>query len=71
MTCFMRYLSDLFDELSIEETPENKRKMQKELRKIIGVESKKCWDIWKGVKPWLVDSKKRGIMIEQLKKSFH
>ncbi len=70
MTCFMRHLNELFEDLGIEQTPENKRKMQRELREIVGVESKRCWDIWKGVKPWLSDDEKKRILGEKLKDAF-
>ena len=66
----MRHLKSLFEDLGIEQNPENKRKMQEELRKIVGVESKRCWDIWKGVKPWLSDEKKRMMLNEKLKDAF-
>jgi hypothetical protein len=66
----MRHLSDLFKEIGVEQTPDNKRKMQAELRRITGVEKKKCWDIWKEVKIWVADDKKKKIMIKELKKSF-
>lgn len=69
MTCFMRHLGELFEELDLEQTTENKRKMQKELWRITGIESKKCWDIWKEVKIWLADDEKKALMIKQLKEA--
>jgi len=66
----MRHLKGLFEDLGVEQTPENKGKMQEELRKIVGVESKRCWDIWKGVKPWLSDEKKKTVLNEKLKDAF-
>ena len=70
MTCFMRHLKGLFEDRGIEQTPENKRKMQRELREITGVESKKCWDIWKSVKPWVADDEKKKILDEKLRGAF-
>jgi len=67
MTCFTRHLKDIFDELGVEPTAENKRRVQRELTKIVKPESKKCWDVWKGTKEYLSDDEKKKFLIKELK----
>ena len=50
MSCYFRYMDEIFSELNIEITKENKKDIDMALHKIVGVEYKNCPDAWKRVK---------------------
>ena len=68
MTCFLRHLDDLLKAAGIRRTVENSREIQEEIRRIIGVKSRDCSDIWKELKVWLGNKEKKKILEDQLRK---
>ena len=50
MSCYFRHMDEVFKELNLEITKENKKEIDKALHKIVGVEYKNCPDAWKRVK---------------------
>jgi hypothetical protein len=50
MTCYFRHLTQIFVELGVEVTPENKRDIDKKIHKLVGVEYKNCSATWKEIK---------------------
>ena len=50
MTCYFRHMKEIFTEIGVEVTPENKRDIDKELHKFLGVEYKNCSTTWKEIK---------------------
>lgn len=50
MTCYFRHMKGIFSELGIEVTPENKREIDKQIHKLLGIEYKNCPATWKEVK---------------------
>lgn len=50
MSCYFRHMDEIFKELNLETTKENKKEIDKVLHKIVGVEYKNCPDAWKRVK---------------------
>ncbi len=50
MSCYFRYIDDIFKELDIEITKDNKKDIDKILHKIAGAEYKNCPDAWKKIK---------------------
>ena len=50
MTCYFRHLKQIFVELGVEVTPENKKIIDKQIHKLVGVEYKNCSAVWKEIK---------------------
>jgi len=50
MTCYFRHLKGIFAELGVEVTPENKRDIDIQIHKLLGIEYKNCSATWKEIK---------------------
>ena len=50
MTCYFRHMKGIFTEIGVEVTPENKRDIDKQIHKLLGVEYKNCSATWKELK---------------------
>ena len=50
MTCYFRHMKGIFAEIGVEVTPENKRDIDKQIHKLLGVEYKNCSATWKELK---------------------
>ncbi|UCE10686.1 MAG: hypothetical protein JSW61_01780 [Candidatus Thorarchaeota archaeon] len=50
MTCYFRHMKHIFEEMGIEVTKENKRDVDKQIHKLVGVEYKNCSSTWKEIK---------------------
>ena len=69
MSCYFRHLKELFDEIGIEVTKENKAEIDRVIHKIVGVDYKNCPTAWKAVKREIRDEfGKRDDFTERLKK---
>lgn len=72
MTCFVSNLKKkgYFEGLGIEVTKENAKGIELEIARIVGREGEHCPAIWKEMKAWLEDPKKKAALERKLKKSF-
>ena len=69
MSCYFRYLKELFSEAGVTVTPANKRRLDQAIHAHVGVTYKKCMpDCWSKVKSTIQDRKKRTALIHALKK---
>ena len=50
MTCYFRHMKEIFAEIGVEVTPENKQDIDKQIHKFLGVEYKNCSATWKELK---------------------
>ncbi|MHA1959576.1 MAG: hypothetical protein ACW99U_05065 [Candidatus Thorarchaeota archaeon] len=50
MTCYFRHIKRIFEEIGFEVTKENKREVDKNLHRLVGIEYKDCSSVWKEVK---------------------
>lgn len=50
MTCYFRHLGQIFGKAGIEVTKEDRRKVDRAIHSIVGVEYKNCSAAWKEVK---------------------
>ena len=50
MTCYFRHMKEIFAELGLEVTPDNKRDIDKQIHKLLGVDYKNCSATWKEIK---------------------
>ena len=67
MTCYFRHkqMKEVFEEVGVEVTKENRKDLDKIIHGIVGVEYKNCSSTWKAVKEHLADD--RTVFIGQLK----
>ena len=50
MSCYFRHIADIFEEVGVEVTPANKKRVDEAVHRIVGVDYKHCPDAWKAVK---------------------
>lgn len=69
MSCYFRYMKDIFDQSGITITEDNKKDIDMKIHKIVGVEYKSCPDTWKKVKAIVKgdDESKKSEFINNLK----
>jgi hypothetical protein len=67
MSCYTRHLSDFFEALGLENNKNNRKAMDKSIRKILKID-KPCLEVWKQLKTVLADVKKRREFVVKLKK---
>jgi len=65
MTCYFRHMKDIFTEVGVEATKENKKDFDRKIHRVLGVEYKNCSATMKLVKVRLAED--RGGFISQLK----
>ena len=68
MTCYFRHLQHVFKKAGKEVTGENKRKIDKMIHSIVGVDYKNCPATWKEVKKRLAEDPE--IFVSNLKKAW-
>ena len=67
MSCYFRYIKDVFEEAGISVNPANKKQIDQAIHKIVGVSYKDCSATWKALKQnFLSDKKRRNELIEKL-----
>jgi hypothetical protein len=66
VSCYFRHLKDLFSGTGITVTPENKKRLDAAIHKIVSVEYKNCPDAWKKIKIELLSEKSRNAFIKKL-----
>lgn len=66
MSCYFRHMKGVFEEIGVEVTAENKKKIDAILHKIVDVEYKDCPQAWRSVKDLLADDKSRARLIKKL-----
>ncbi len=57
MTCYFRHMKDIFNEIGVEPTKENKKDIDRKIHSILGVEYKNCSSTWKLVKVSLAENR--------------
>ncbi len=55
MTCYFRHMKDVFTEIGVEATKENKKDIDRKIHGLLDVEYKDCSSTWKLVKARLVE----------------
>lgn len=68
MTCYFKHLKQVFEKAGIEVTNENKRKIDKIIHAIVGVDYKNCPAAWKEVKKILAENET--VFISNLKEAW-
>lgn len=57
MTCYFRHMKEIFAELGVEVTPENRKEIDQKIHSLLGVQYKDCSTAWKHVKARLADNR--------------
>ncbi len=65
MPCYFRHMKDIFAEVGVEATKENKKEYDRKIHELLGVEYKNCSSTWKLIKSRLAED--RDGFIGQLK----
>lgn len=70
MSCYLRHLKPILGELGITPaTKEERRRVDMTIRAVVGMENgQKCSEVWKEVKVWLQDAKKKQALVDALNK---
>ncbi len=50
MTCYFRHMGEIFTEIDVEVTAENKKEIDRKIHEYLGVEYKNCSATWKLIK---------------------
>ena len=70
MSCYFRHMNDIFDDLGIEVTKENRKQLDQAIHEVVQVKYKNCSQTWKAVKQHILeDTKKRKEFLSALKKA--
>ncbi len=70
MSCYFRHMQDVFEDLGITVTSENKKQMDAVLHRLVDVAYKDCSPTWKAIKEEIkVDPDRRKVFTERLKKA--
>ena len=57
MTCYFRHMKDIFAEVGVEPTKENKKEIDRRIHGLLGVKYKNCSSTWKLVKERLAEDR--------------
>ena len=69
MSCYFRYLKDVFAEAGIRVTPATKRRFDEAIHALVGVPYKHCMpDCWSKVKSTIHDTSRRRALLTALKR---
>ena len=68
MTCYFRHLQSIFKHAGIEVTKENKRDLDKIIRRIVHVERQNCSATWREVKKLIAENE--GSFVAKLKEEW-
>lgn len=68
MSCYFRHMKDIFADLGIEVTKENKKQIDAAIHKILKIEYKDCPNAWRSLKESIKDEKGKNRFINRLKK---
>jgi hypothetical protein len=69
MSCYIRHLADVFKTLGMENNKDNRKMMDKSIRKVLKTDQP-CPDVWKQLKTILADEKKKKELVGKLKEEF-
>ena len=71
MSCYLRYMDEIFILAGITVTPQNKRRLDETIHKLVGTHYKNCSATWRKFKKQaLVDDKSRREFALRLKEAF-
>jgi len=66
VSCYLRHIKDVLDEVGIVVTPANRKQIDQAVHQAVGVAYKDCPATWNRVKEELKDERKRKALVTQL-----
>jgi hypothetical protein len=69
MSCYLRHLTGVFEALSVEKNKDNRKAIDKAIRKILKMDEP-CPQVWKKLKTILADGKKKEDLLKKLTEEF-
>jgi hypothetical protein len=70
MSCYFRHLKDIFEEVGITVTTENRKQIDRAFHQATGVDYKNCPITWKAIKTIMADEQKRHELIQKLQSAY-
>jgi len=68
MSCYIRHLGDILDELGLTNNKETRKMLDKEIREILKKEEARCPEVWRDVKERIHDLEQKKKLVSELKK---
>jgi hypothetical protein len=70
MSCYFRHMKEIFERTGIEVTPENRKKVDEAIHRLMATTYKDCPATWKKIKEQVLSDPKKGdAFIRDLKKA--
>lgn len=70
MSCYFRHMKEIFAEIRVEITRENKKDIDRAIHRIAGIEYKDCPTTWRMLKAEVLgNDRKRAAFVKKLKKA--
>ncbi len=70
MSCYFRHLKNILAEADVEVTPGNRKKIDRAIHELVGVEYKDCPAAWKALKQQIIgDEQKRRDFVKKLRQA--
>jgi len=57
MTCYFRHMKEIFAEIGVEVTKENKKEIDRKIHNLLGVQYKDCPTTWRHIKARLAENR--------------
>ena len=57
MTCYFRHMKEIFAEIGVEITKENKKEIDRKIHNLLGVQYKDCPTTWRHIKARLAENR--------------
>jgi hypothetical protein len=68
MSCYVRHLTDFMEALGLENTSENRKRLDSAIRSQIGMTPvNNCPEIWAKLKPILANESKKAVLLKKIK----
>ncbi len=70
MSCYFRHMKDIFAQIGVEITKENRKDIDRAIHMVAGIEYKDCPTTWRTLKAgFLGDDRKRAAFVKKLRKA--
>jgi membrane-bound lytic murein transglycosylase MltF len=69
MSCYTRHLTDIIEELGIENNIDTRRIIDRQIRRILKKQDANCPEVWRDVKERIHDPEQKKKLVSELKKT--
>jgi hypothetical protein len=67
MSCYLNHLTDVLEEAGVEVSKANRKAIHARLSAAVGLPDARCPEVWKRIKEWRADARRRGRLVEALR----